>query len=159
MLVCNDGEDRVMMKIAGVLVDMLLVDNPDLHGGHIVCQNGKKVLCVTILQAICGMLISALLWHRKFRIDLEKNGFVFNPCDACAVNKMINKKQKTIGFHVDDVMSSHVDTKVNDDFEKWLNKMHGEHGKAKSSRGDVHDCLGVTFTFDKEKGRSGLPDV
>ena len=79
------------MKIAGVLVDISLADDPDVHGGHVVCENGKKVLCVAVSCAICGMLISALLWHRKFGIDLEKNGFTLNPCDACVANKMVNK--------------------------------------------------------------------
>ena len=31
--------------------------------------------------------------------------------------------------------------------------MCGEHGKVKSTQGDVHDCLGVMFAFDKEKGK------
>ena len=78
------------------------------------------------------MLISALLWHRKFRVDLEANGFVFNPCDAHVASKTINRKQQTIRFH-DDVMSSHVDTKVNDDFEKWSNEVCGKHGEVKST--------------------------
>ena len=121
------------MKIAGVLVDLLLADNPDSCGGHVVCENGRKVLCVTVLHAICGMLISASLWHRKFRTDLEENGFVFNPCDGCVANKMVDKEQLTIGFHVDDEMSGHVDAKVNDDFEKWLNKARGKHGEVKST--------------------------
>jgi len=99
------------------------------------------------------MLISALLWHRKFRIDLEENGFVFNPHDTCVANKMINKKQQTVRFHVNDVMSSHVDTKVDDDFEKPLNETHGEHGKVKSTQGDAHDHLGAMFAFDKENGK------
>ena len=93
-------------------------------------------------------------WHRKFRVDLEDNGFTFDPCNVRVANKTVNKKQQTIRFHVDDVMSSHVDAKVNDDFEKWLNKMHGKHGKVKSIQGDVHDCLGVAFAFDEEKGKA-----
>ena len=48
VLECHDGDDRVMMKITGVLVDILLADDPDLCGGHIVCENGKKVPCVAI---------------------------------------------------------------------------------------------------------------
>ena len=113
----------MIVKITGVLVDMLLADNPDLHGGHVVCENGKKVLCVAVLKAICGMLISTLLWHGKFRIDLEENEFGLNPHGTRAANKTVNKKQQTVRFHVDDVMSGHVDTKVNDDFEKWLNEV------------------------------------
>ena len=72
-LKCNDGDECTIVKIAGVLVNILLADDPDLHGGHVVCKNGKKVSCVMVLHAICGMLISALLWHGKFRIDLEEN--------------------------------------------------------------------------------------
>ena len=111
---CNDGEDCITMKIAEVLVDTLLADNPDLCGGHVVCKNGKKVLHVIVLQAICGMLISALLWHRKFRIDLEENGFLFNPCDARVANKTVDKKQQAIRFHVDNVMSGHIDVGVHE---------------------------------------------
>ena len=59
---------------------------------------------------------------------------MFNPHGACVANKTVNKKQQTIRFHVDDVMSSHVDAKVNDDFKKWLNEMCGKHGEVKSTQ-------------------------
>ncbi len=47
-------------------------------------------------------------------------------------------------------MSSHVDTRVNDKFENWLNKMYGAHGKVKTTRGKVHDYLGMVFDFSEE---------
>ncbi len=46
-------------------------------------------------------------------------------------------------------MSSHVDTKVNDKFEIWLNKMYGAHGKVKTTRGKVHDYLRMVFDFSE----------
>ena len=58
------------------------------------------------------MLIAALLFYRKFRKDLEDIGFVFNPYDPCVANRIISSKQQTVRFHVDDLMSSHVDKKV-----------------------------------------------
>jgi hypothetical protein len=73
------GEDRVVMKITGVLVDMLININPDLYGPAVVLENHKKVLYVEVLKAIYGMLEAALLWYKTFRKDLEDNGFVFNP--------------------------------------------------------------------------------
>jgi len=152
-LKCNDGDEWAIMEITGVLVNIPLADDPDSCGGHVVHENGKKVLHVTVLRAICGMSISASLWCGKFRIDLEENGFVFNPCDVRVANKTVDDKQQTIRFHVDDAMSSHVDAKVNDNFEKWLNKVHGKHGEVKSTQGDAHDCLGVVFVFDKMKGK------
>jgi hypothetical protein len=48
---------------------------------------------------------------------------------------MVNGKQHTVRFHVDDLMSSHVDSKVNDEFERWLNKMYGTHGAVKVTQG------------------------
>ena len=43
-------------------------------------------------------------------------------------NRMENEKQHTIRFHVDDVMSSHVEARVNDLFLEWANKKYGEIG-------------------------------
>jgi len=75
-----------------------------LAGPHVVHENGKKVLCVAVLKALHGMLVSSLLWCNKFKKDLEGCGFVFNPHDPCVANKMVNDKQHTIMFHVDDLM-------------------------------------------------------
>jgi hypothetical protein len=42
------GEDRAMMKITGVLVDMLVNINPELYSPAIVLENCKKVLYVEV---------------------------------------------------------------------------------------------------------------
>ena len=68
------------------------------------------------------MLESALLWHRKFRGDLELIGFVFNAHDACMANRSVNGKTHTVRFHVNNLMSSHMDEKVNNEFLMWLNQ-------------------------------------
>ena len=78
-------------------------------------------------------------------------GFIFNPYDACIANRMVNGNQQTIRFHVDDLMSSHKDPKVNDEFLKWLNDMYGNLGKVKEVRGDVHRYLGMKFVFGEGK--------
>ena len=44
-------------------------------------------------------------------------------------------KQHTIKFHVDDLMSSHIDPRVNDEFDVWLNKKYGAYGAVKGTRG------------------------
>ena len=51
----------------------------------------------------------------------------------------MKEKQHTVGFHVDDLMSSHVDPAVNDEFYEWLNKQYGEHGEVPVTRGKTHD--------------------
>jgi hypothetical protein len=148
----KEGEDRIIMKITGVLVDLLVETAPEVYGPYVVFENGKKVLYVQVLKALYGMLIAALMWYKQFRGDLEKEGFKFNSYDPCVANKMVNKKQHTVRFHVDDLMSSHEDTKVNDEFLKWLNKMYGKVGEVKATRGKVHDYLGMNFDFS-EKGK------
>ena len=116
----SDGEERVTMKITGVLVDMLVQLSPEIYGPYVVFEKQRKVIYVQVLKAIYGMLQAALLWYNKFRQELEKEGFEFNPYDPCVGNRMKNGSQHTIRFHVDDVMSSHINPKVNDDFDKWL---------------------------------------
>ena len=49
------GEERVIMKITGVLVDMLVQLNPELYGPYVVYENGRKVLYVQVLMSH--------LWH------------------------------------------------------------------------------------------------
>ena len=88
-------------------------------------ENNRKVIYVVVLKALYGMLIASLLWHQKFREDLESIGFKFNIYDPCVANRMINNKQHTTRFHVDDILSSHVDSEVNDGFLQWLNKKYG----------------------------------
>ena len=83
---------------------------------YVVYERGVKVLYLVILKAIYGMLQAGLLWYRKFRSDLEGLGFHFNEYDPCVANRTIQNNQHTIRFHVDDVLSSHIDTTVKDKF-------------------------------------------
>ena len=144
------GEDRVIMKITGSMVDLLLEIDPIGYDGFVVIEKGKRVVYVEVQRAIYGHLESSLLWYKKFRGDLESAGFKFNPYDPCVANRVVRGKQHTIRFHVDDVMSSHVDPKVNDEFLDWCNMKYGEHGKVKATRGKIHVFLGVTYDFSEE---------
>ena len=144
------GEDRVIMKITGVLVDILIKLAPETYGPYAVFENGKKVLYLEVLRALYGMLVAALLWYKTLRRDLEKEGFIFNPYDPCVCNRMIWGKQQTVRFHIDDLMSSHENEKVNDNFLKWLNKKYGSHGEVKANCGKIHDYLGMKFDYSKK---------
>ena len=108
--------DRIIMKFRGKIVDFLIKMNLGRYDGYVVYENGKKVIYVEIIRAIYGMIIASFLWYQKFRKDLEGYGFKFNLYDPCVANKYVNGKQQTVRFHVDDLMSSHVDKKINDKF-------------------------------------------
>ena len=61
----KDGEDRIIMKIDEILVDMLVELAPEIYSDFVVFEKGKKVLYVQVLKAIYGMLIAALLWYNQ----------------------------------------------------------------------------------------------
>ena len=146
------GDEKVIMKITGVLVDLLVDIAPEVYEPYVVMEKNKKVIYVQVLRALYGMLVAALLWYQRFREDLESHGFEFNPYDPCVANKKVKGSQQTIRFHVDDLMSSHRKKSVNDDFLKWLNKKYGNHGEVKATRGKTHDYLGMVFDFN-QKGK------
>lgn len=64
---------------------------------------------------------------------------------------MVNRKQQTVRFYTDDLMSSHADEKVNNKFLKWLNEKYGEHALVTATRGDEHEYLGMKFVFKDSK--------
>ena len=66
------------------------------------------------------MLVSAMLFYHKLTKALLSYRFELNPYDPCVVNKMVNGEQLTICWHVDDLKSSHIDPKVNDEFLQWI---------------------------------------
>ena len=84
----EDGEERVIMKITGALVSMLIKINPELYKGFVVYERGEEVIYVNVLKEIYGMLIAALLFYKKFKSDLESIDFVFNPYDPCVANRI-----------------------------------------------------------------------
>jgi hypothetical protein len=144
-----DGDEKIIMKIKGALVDMLVEIDPELYRDHVVYEEGSKVLYVQVLKAIYGMLQSAILFYKKLRDDLIKEGFEINPYDPCVANKIVSGKQLTVTWHVDDLKSSHIDPRVNDTCIKWLEKKYGDPkiGKVKAHRGKRHDYLGMTLDY------------
>ena len=146
----KQGEERVMMKITGVLVDLLIEVDSSTFGPKVVFENKKKIIYVRVLKAIYGMMEAALLWYKRFRGELEGIGFKFNPYDPYVANRTQEGTQHTVIFHVDDLKSTHKSPKVNDKFERWLNDVFGEHGQVTTHRGKKHNYLGMTLDYSRE---------
>lgn len=146
----DDGE-RVIMKIKGALVDMLVQLDPTTYKNFVVYDGKVKVLYVQVLKAIYGMLQSSLLFYKKLCADLTGQGFVINPYDPCVANRLVDGKQQTLNWHVDDLKSSHVDPRVNDQFHKWLEHMNSDPkiGQVKAVRGKRHDYLGMVLDYEE----------
>jgi len=56
--------------------------------------------------------------------------------DSCVTIRIINEKQNTVRFHVDDILSSDVDSSVNDEFLKY-----GGLKKVSATRGSIRKGL------------------
>jgi len=55
----KQGKDRVMMKITGVLVEMLVQLSPEVDGPCVVFEKNY----VELMRAIYGLLQADLLWY------------------------------------------------------------------------------------------------
>lgn len=142
----DETNERIIMKIRGVLVD-ILCEMDDKYKDYIILENGRRVVYVHILKAIYGLLVSAMLFYRKLSNSLIEDGYVINPYDICVANKMVNGKQHTVTWHVDDLKSSHVDPEVNNEFIKSMKKKFGKIGNFKVTRGKYHDYLGMGLDY------------
>ena len=74
-----------------------------------VLEGALAELMVKVDHTLYRILRSALLFYHNLVGDLEAEGFAINPYDPCVANKLINGKQITIIWHVDDLKISHVD--------------------------------------------------
>ena len=106
----RDDKERVILTPTGNCVDIMCEVNPE-HIVNVIYENGKKVLYMAILKVIYGCIESALRWYELFSQTLEKESFIINPYDRYIANAMINRKQCTIVWYINDNKLSHKDPK------------------------------------------------
>ena len=90
------NDDYVVMRMNGMLAELMTKRDPKLYRKYLTDEKGKKVLYSRIQKALYGMMKSALLFYRKLISELKGMGFEINPYDPCVVNKMINGSQMTV---------------------------------------------------------------
>ena len=100
-----------------------------------------------VLQAIYGCIESALRWYELYSETLAKEGFVINPYDKCVANKIVNGKQCTIVWYVDDNKISHEDPEVVTD---TIDLMKKHFGDLTVTRGNKHRFLGMNITINQK---------
>jgi hypothetical protein len=139
-----DMDEEVIMLLRGRLAELMVKTAPNIYRKYITMDaKNQPILYVKLQKALYGCLRSALLFYLKFVGDIESQGFTLNPYDPCVVNKVINGKQFTVVWHVDDIKMSHVDEKEVSKLITWLKSVYGEDMRV--SRGKVHDYLGMTL--------------
>jgi hypothetical protein len=162
--VVEDKKDQVIMRIQGVIVNMLVRVAPDVYAQYVTDdKRGNKQLLVECMNAIYGTMVARLLYCCEFAASLTKKGFNMNPYNPCVWNKEIDGKQCTVCFHVNNCKISHVRSSVVDNIIKWLQPRYESiftdgSGKLKVSRGKVHKYLGMTLDFSPKFISNGKYD-
>jgi hypothetical protein len=90
---------------------------------------------------------ASLLFWCKFKGFLTDLGYEENPYDSCVVNKMINGKQCTVCWYVDDVKASHVEESVVEDLISKMQEEYGKEAPLAISLGKVMEYLGMKIDY------------
>ena len=90
--ISDKNSEKIIIKIRGLLVDILLEIDKDKHEDFVICHRKEKLLYVKILKALHSMLIASILHCKNLRKDIEVI-YEVNPCDIYAANKIMNIKQ------------------------------------------------------------------
>jgi hypothetical protein len=140
-------KDEVFMKIVGKEVDLFCEIDPSLKK-FITYIKGIKTIYVQLDRALYGCVQSALLWYELYSTTLKDLGFVLNPYDLCVANSIIEGKQCTIVWYVDDNKISHVNPKV---IDRIIKQIESKFGKMSKTRGNCHEFLGMNILFKNNK--------
>ena len=106
-------DDFVMIKLQGRIMDILSKMIPE-YKKFVVYKNSTVTLYMQLMKALYGCIKSALLWYELFTGELREMGFNLNPYDKCVANNMIDGKQCTIAWWVDDNCLTHLSAKLLD---------------------------------------------
>jgi hypothetical protein len=96
------------------------------------------------------MLRAALLFWKLLSSKLILWGFTINQYDWYVANKIIDGKQCTFLWHVEDLKISHVSEDVNTDIIKRINDEFGKEAPITITRGKVNDYLGMTLDHSEK---------
>jgi len=99
-----------------------------------VHTTGKANALCTIKITLYGTLQAALLFWRLLSDTLQEWGFEINAYNQCVANQIIEGKQCTVLWHVDDLKISHVSKHVVEDNLKKLTEKFGQDSPLTISR-------------------------
>ena len=91
-----------------------------------------------------------MLFWRTLTAKLVDMGFEINPYDRCVANKLIEGKQCTILWHVDDIKVSHCSARIVTGVVKELQQEYGKETLLTVLRGKKHDYLGMVIDYSRD---------
>jgi hypothetical protein len=146
-------DEVIHVKFEGEIAEMLVrTMDPKLYRKYVKDGHGETVLYVELLRALYSTLRAALLFWKLLPSILILWGFVINPYEWRVANKMIDGKQCTILWHLDDLKISHVDPKVKISIIGLIDTEFGKDAPLAIIRGRTYDYPGMTLNYI-EKGK------
>jgi len=91
-----NNNDYVIMKMKGLLAELMVKTDPKIYRKNVTIEKGRQVLYLRLQKALYGMMKSALLFYRKLVKELKEMGFGINPYDPCVANKLVDEMQMTV---------------------------------------------------------------
>ena len=101
---------------------------------------GMVDVYIYIIRAVNILTFIYLFFTGKLR-DM---GFKLHPYDKCVANNMIDGKQCTIAWWVDDNCLTHLSAKV---LDRIIERIKLKLGKMAVTRGETHTFLGINLSF------------
>ena len=135
------------MKLEGTMADIFTKFDLKLYSKYIHTEKGKSVLYVQLKKALYGTIQASLLFWKKLSGILQEWGFELNIYDRCVANRIMNGKQCTILWHVDDLKILHADNKVVTDIIEKLSKQFVKEKSLSITQGLIHKYIGTTIDF------------
>ena len=145
----TDIDETIHIRLDGPLVDLLIKVDPSYQS--FVChERGQRVIYTCLNKALYGTLQAAMLfWKELPKFITADLGFTMNPFDSCVANKIIDGKQCTILWHVDDIKMSHVSQEGLESIMKRIEACFGREVPLIVTRRPVHEYLGMTIDFSR----------
>ncbi len=141
-------DELIHVRLEGAMCDLLVRVDPRVYGPYVTTENEKNVIYVQLTNALYGTLQAAFLfWENLSKFLVEQLGFEINSYDQCVANKLINSKQCTVLWHVDDIKMSHQEQSVLDALVDELDRKYGAVKPMTVTRGKIHAYLGMTLDF------------
>ena len=156
----SEMDEVLHLRLDGPMAELLCKVDETKYRPYMCYEKKKPVLYVQLMRALYGTLQAALLfWINLSTFLTEELGFELNPYDHCVANKMINGKQCTIVWHVDDLKMLHVQQEVLDEIIGKLTHKYGNEKGLTVQRGRKHEYLGMTIEYtDDQKVKFTMTD-
>jgi hypothetical protein len=139
-------DEEVIMTLRGRMAELMAKTARNIYRKYITLDaNNKPVLYVKLQKALYECLRCALFFYLKLVVDLELKDFKINMHEPCVANKMIEVKQFTVAWHVDDLKLSHMEQSEETKMIDWMESSYGE---MRVSGGSIRAYLRMTFKFE-----------